>query len=631
MTMTQEVRKFDAEVGKVLQLMIHSLYTNKDIFLRELISNASDACDKLRYESLSNPNLASQEELKIEIIIDKQNNQIIIRDNGIGMDKDDLIQNLGTIASSGTQKFLSNLQDKTSKESLQLIGQFGVGFYSAFMVASKITVYSTKAGQDQTYIWESEGNGEYLVSNSPEAKSRGTEIRLTMRDSEIEFLEKYKLQYITKTYSDHISFPIYLIDENDNSELVNSASALWMRPKAELTEEQYKEFYHHVSHSPDTPWVTLHNKAEGAVEYTSLLFIPNQKPFDLFHPDRKSRVKLYVKRVFITEDEPNLIPSYLRFLRGVVDSEDLPLNISRETFQHNTIIIKIRKSIVKRVLSTLKSKAEQEQDEYQKFWLNFGEVMKEGLCEGALEEKEQLLEVCRFYTTKSGDKLISLDHYIENMLDGQENIYFLTGNNLEDLRKNPQLEGFIKRDIEVILLPDYVDDFWVNVINQYKNKELRSINTAGIDLESIKKLETSEDKKSEADSKAEQSDNNDLLIYIKKILADKVKEVKISKKLVDSPASLSIPEGAMNIRMEKYLIDQKQLSKKTAKILEINPNHPILTNIKSLLRTEGEVSRASDLVEIIFNQACLVAGETMDDPYIFTKKINELIVKAIAA
>ncbi|AIF81689.1 heat shock protein 90 [endosymbiont of Acanthamoeba sp. UWC8] len=628
--MSQEIRKFDAEVGKVLQLMIHSLYTNKDIFLRELISNASDACDKLRYESINNPAFATEDELKIEIIIEKQSGELVIRDNGIGMDKNDLIQNLGTIASSGTQKFLSNLQDKNSKEGLQLIGQFGVGFYSAFMVAKKVKVYSTKAGEDQTYVWESEGSGEYSISPSVEPKSRGTEIRLTIQDSDIEYLEKYKLQYIIKTYSDHISFPIYLVDENANSELVNSASALWTRSKGEISEEQYKEFYHHVAHAPDTPWVTLHNKAEGAVEYTNLLYIPSQKPFDLFHPDRKGRVKLYVKRVFITEDEPNLIPSYLRFLRGVIDSEDLPLNISRETFQHNQIITKIRKSIVKRVLSTLKTKAEQEKEEYKKFWLNFGEVMKEGLCEGALEEKEQLLEACRFYTTRSGENLISLDEYINNMLDGQEHIYFLTGISLEDLRKNPQLEGFAKRDIEVILLPDYVDDFWVNVINQYKNKELRSINTAGIDLDSIKKIEASQEEKTpDAEDSSAQANDEELVTYIKSVLTDRVKEVKISKKLVDSPSCLAIPEGAMNIRMEKYLIDQKQLSKKTAKILEINPNHPILINIKKLLGSEG--NKAADLVEIIFNQACLIAGEAMDDPYAFTKKINELIAKAVSA
>jgi molecular chaperone HtpG len=625
--MAQEVRKFDAEVGKVLQLMIHSLYTNKDIFLRELISNASDACDKFRYESIQNSDYQTEEALKIEVELNKDAKQIVIRDNGIGMDKEDLIRNLGTIASSGTQKFISQLKEKENAANLQLIGQFGVGFYSAFMIASKVEVISTKMGSNQTYIWASEGLGEYSINEYNESRNRGTEIRLTIKDSDVEYLEKYKIKHIIKTYSDHVSFPIYL-KEGDNSELINSASAIWMRPKTEISEEQYKEFYHHVSHSPDNPWITLHNKAEGAVEYTSLLYIPSQKPFDLFHPDRKGRVKLYVKRVFITEDEPNLIPAYLRFLRGVVDSEDLPLNISRETFQHNQVIAKIRKSIVKRILSTLKTKAEQEPNEYKKFWLNFGEVMKEGLCEGALEEKEQLLEVCRFYTSKSGDELISLDQYIDNMLDGQDQIYFATGDSLEGLRKNPQLEGFVKRDIEVILLPEYVDDFWVNVINQYKNKEFCSITRSGIDLDAIKKLEASS--KEEDTSKEEENDES-LISYIKQVLGDKIKDVRISKKLVDSPACLAIPEGAMNIRMEKYLIDQKQLTKKTAKILEINPKHPILTQIKKLLNSEKSNDSTADLVDIIFNQACLIAGEEMNDPYLFTKKVNELINKAIAA
>lgn len=616
---TIEKRTFDAEVGKVLQLMIHALYTNKDIFLRELISNASDACDKLKYVALQDPSLAS--ELSISVKIDPENKKITITDTGIGMTKEEMIENLGTVARSGTQRFMANLKDSNP---VDLIGQFGVGFYSAYMVAEKVIVESTKAGTNETHIWESDGQEGYTVTKSSETLPCGTRITLLLKQDEHEFLEKYRIQHIIKTYSDHISFPITLIDADGNAELINKASALWIRSKSEITENEYNEFYHHISHSPDIPWLTLHHKAEGAVEYTSLLYIPSAKPYDLFHPDRQSRVKLYVKRVFITENESSLIPPYLRFLQGVVDSEDLPLNISRETLQNNQLLSKIKQSIVKKILSTLKDKAKNDRTEYEKFWNSFGEVMKEGLCEGVLPEKDQLLEVCYFKTNKSGDNFISLDEYIANMPDGQEDIFYLNGDTIANLSSNPALEGFNKRDIEVILLSDHVDDFWINIITQYKNKTLKSIASSNIDLNSIKQLKDDEQK-----SESTNEDPTQLIEYLKKVLGSKVKDVIVSGKLVESPSALSVTDGAMNIRMEKFLIAQKQLKQSSAKILEINLAHPILSKISNDLKYGSADSYTEQLAQLIFHQACLIAGEGLEDPSSFVKNINSLLVKSI--
>ncbi len=622
-TSTPQTKPFAAEVGKVLQLMIHSLYTNKPIFLRELISNASDACDKLRYEALQNSALA-EEELQIRVEINKQNNTISVIDNGIGMSREDLVQNLGTVARSGTQRFLESLS--TDSNNVNLIGQFGVGFYSAFMVADRVIVYSTKAGSNETYKWESDGQSDYTIAECDENLPRGTKVVLHLKPEESEFLEHYRLHHIIKTYSDHISFPITLDDGQGQADVVNMASALWARPKAEITEEQYNEFYHYVAHSPDTPWLRAHYRAEGAaVEYTCLLYIPSVRPFDLFNPDRKGRVKLYIKKVFISEDTSGLLPAYLRFVRGVIDSEDLPLNISRETLQHSTGVYKIRKSLVKKILGMLKQRAESDAADYRKFWDNFGEVMKEGLCEGALEEKEQLLEVCRFYSSRTENELVSLDQYIDRMAEGQDQIFYLNGDNIDTLRHSPQLEGFMRRNIEVLLLTDHVDDFWVNVINQYKNKELCSITKSGIDLDAICK-----------DSDVAQSQEptegpQEVISYFKTILGNKVSDVKASSKLVDSPACLAIAEGAMNIRMEKFLVAQKQLSKNTAKILEINLRHPILVRIATDV-AQGETNEQTQrLAHIVFNQACIIAGEDMEDPYQFTKEVNDLITKALAA
>ncbi len=615
--MSNKHHSFNAAVGRVLQLMIHSIYTNKEIFLRELISNASDACDKLRYIAIENPDLLGADELQIQVKVDRE--KIIVTDNGIGMNEEELVENLGTIANSGTKKFFEEIGDKKELD-VSLIGQFGVGFYSGFIVADKIKVYSTKAGSDKTFVWASGGYDGFEVSEHNEKLPRGTKIELYIKSSEVEFLEKFRLQHIIRTYSDHLTFPVDLIDRDGKSEIINRGTALWLRPKSEVSEKEYKEFYKYVANAPDEPALVLHNKLEGNISYSSLLFIPGHKPYDLFHPDRKTRVKLYIKRVFITEDSAMLIPSYLRFIRGVVDSDDLPLNISREVLQSNSLVHKIRGSIVKRVLLELKKTAEKEPNDFIKFWNNFGEVMKEGLCEHGLGEKEELLEVCRFYTTKSDDDMISIDQYIDNMIDGQEEIFFITGENLETLRKSPQLEGFIKRDIEVLLLKDPVDDFWVHVINTYKNKRLKSVNRMDIDLDQVKNLNSEENHDEQPEISYEQ-----LIEYVKSVLDKRVKDVRISSKLIDSPACLVLPEGAMNVRMERLLIEQKQLNRRTTKILEINPKHKIVQTIADAIKSCTTGDRTADLVEIIFYEACLTEGEIIENPCDFVNKINKIL------
>ncbi|MBY0580605.1 MAG: molecular chaperone HtpG [Rickettsiales bacterium] len=622
----KQIKKFDAEIGKVLNLMINSLYTNKEIFLRELISNASDACDKLRYQIIDNPELIENgnNELKISIQLDKDNKLIIISDNGIGMNKEDLINNLGTIASSGTQKFIEQFGD-SKKNNLNLIGQFGVGFYSAFMVSESITVLTSKAGEKEVYEWHSDGKGEYSIENSSQEHKGGTKITLKIKDSELEFLESHRIRHIIRTYSDHVAFPIELIGEDNKSEIINKASAIWTRNVSEVTQKEYEEFFNHVSHFPGKPWLTLHNKAEGVVEYTNLLFIPDTKPFDLFHPDRKTRVKLYIKRVFISEEGNDLIPPYLRFLRGVVDSEDLPLNISRETLQHNKVLHKIKSSIVKKVLGSLKTKAETDPEEYMKFWKNFSEVLKEGLCESTLEEKKQLLEICRFNSTSSKDELISLDQYLERMIKGQNEIYFLNGDNIESSRNHPQLEGFKKRGIEVLLLNDHVDNFWVNVVHQYKDKDFKSITNEKIDLNKLKNTEEEKD-----DDKNKSQESSKLIEFVKEILKDRVKDVVISSKLVSSPACISTMEGGMNPRMEKFLMEQNQLNVKSARIFEINPNHSIFKKINdSLSNSKDDNELNSDMIEVVYGQACLIEGDSIENPSNFALKLNSLLERVI--
>ncbi len=628
-----ETHTFSAEISKVLQLMIHSLYTNKDIFLRELISNASDACDKLRYRGLTEPELMEGEgELCITIRCNPDEHYIEVTDNGIGMNREDMVEHLGTIARSGTLDFISGLASGGGKD-MNLIGQFGVGFYSSFMVAERVVVLSRKAGESQAYRWESEGKGEYTVEPESGEHARGTTVRLYLMKEHKAYLDSFRLSHIIRTYSDHIAFPIWLDKGEGEPERVNDGSALWTRGKSEISDEQYKEFYHHVAHSPDEPWLTLHNKAEGTLAYTNLLFVPSIKPFDLFHPERRARVKLYVKRVFITDESVELVPPYLRFLRGIIDSEDLPLNVSRETLQDNPLLKKIEASITSKVLSELKKKAEKDPEGFLGFWQNFGAVVKEGLCE-ANSPREKILEVCRFYST-SFDGLTSMEEVASRMKEGQTDIYYLTGDDVETLRHSPMLEGFKKRGVEVLLFADHVDDFWVNVVNNYQGKPLKSITRANIDLDSFAPLEedadTPAEKKDEATRKSDSDSIAALISIMKTVFGGEVRDVRTTSKLADTPACLAVEEGDIDLRMERFLVEHKQLRQKTAKILEINPHHPLVKTLAKLSAEAPEGEEVRDISLLLLDQARIVEGEPIQDAAAFAARFSRYVQKGLTS
>ena len=613
-------KQFTAEVGKVLDLMINSLYTNKDIFLRELISNASDACDKIRYMSQTDASLMKDDpDLKIKLSIDKNSNLLIIEDTGIGMNEEDMNKYLGTIAHSGTQHFLDHMSGDNKKDN-KLIGQFGVGFYSAYLVASRVDVISRKATESSSYIWSSDGKEGYNVEESKENIKRGTRIILHIKDDAKEYLDEFRVKHIVKSYSDHISVPIYFIDDQKNEVQVNSSSAIWLQNKDMITPEQYSEFYRNIGYMSDDPWITLHNKNEGIVEFINLLFIPSSKTFDLFHPDRKRRVKLYIKRVFITDENIDIIPHYLRFIRGIVDAQDLSLNISRETLQQNPVIEKIKNSITKKIISELKKKKKSLPEEYEKFWSNFGAVMKEGLCEPhALQD--DLLDSCIFYSAKK-DKLIDLNEYVENMQSGQQQIYYISGDNVAKLKHSPQIEGLLSKDIDVLLFSDSVDDFWVNVVNKYKDIELKSATRDDVNIQDNLDNKKEEEKKEDA----KDITHGDLIKFFKDTLKEKVKDIKISKKLTSSPVCLAVAAGDMDIRMERFLLEQKQLKQGSTKILELNPDHPLIQRIDTAIKS-GKNEGYSDLVSVLFAQACLIEGEPIDDVYDVAKKMNSILMK----
>ncbi len=632
--MTNEQQfNFDVEVGKVLNLMINSLYTNKDVALRELISNAADACDKLRYLSSQNSEiLKADDELRISITTNKAKKQLIIRDNGIGMNREDLIQNLGTIARSGTENFVKSMTGDKQKD-VQLIGQFGVGFYSSFMIADKVEVLSRKFDSDKVFKWISSGSANFTIEEVEENLDRGTKIILHLKEEADDFLDRFHIKHVVQTYSDHINFKIEFIPENLEAgakiETLNSASALWTRPKEEITPEQYQNFFKHISHLPSEPFMTIHNKIEGMVSYTNLLFIPSMKPFDLFHPDRKTSVKLYVKKVFISE-ELNLVPANMRFLRGLIDCDDLPLNISRENLQHSLVLEKIRKSIVSKVLSELKKKANENEEEYLKFWNNFGAVLKEGLCESS-EFREKIFEISRFYSSKSPDKLITLAEYLDRVKPSQDKIYFLTGETVQKIKSSPQLEAFLEKDVEVLFLTDAVDEFWVTVALPYKEKEFQSINRHDVDLENVDKKpeepkEEDENKVPEASMKdATLAEFEGLINFIKETLGDKIKDVRISKKLTGSPVCLAVDAGSMDIRLERFLLEQKQIQAGTAKILEINPTNKIMKSLNEKYLNEAQKDEARDTINTLLDLACIIEDEPIKDAKDFSRRLQSLM------
>ena len=619
--MAEEKLSFQAEVAKLLDIVVHSLYSNKEIFLRELISNASDACDKLRYQALTDAAILQGDgEFRIRLVPDKGSRTLSIIDNGIGMSRDELVENLGTIAKSGTAAFIDSVK-KDAKGDVSQIGQFGVGFYSAFMVADEVEVISRKAGEERGWSWRSDGRGEFTISEAPDAK-RGAEIRLHLKEAEDEFLDPHRLRTIVKTYSDHIALPVVL-EEDGKDETINSASALWTRSKSEVTPEQYREFYHHVAHAFDEPWATLHYKAEGAIEYTSLLFIPKSKPFDLFNPERKQHVKLYVNRVFITENADELLPPYLRFLRGVVDSHDLPLNVSREMLQHNPILAKIRAGLVKKVLGEIKRKAQAEDGDYATFWDSFGAVLKEGLYED-FERKTDILDLCRFKTTTGGDELVSLATYIGRMKEGQDAVYYITGDDLGRLKQSPQLEGFAAKGIEVLLLTDPIDEFWPASVGAYQDKKLRSVAQGAADLSAVKSDEKADDARKPA---ADAAGLDALIAAAKLALGDAVKDVRGSDRLTESPVCLVADEGDMGIHLERLLRQHQQGAGEAPRILELNPRHALIRSLADKAKQDG--ASLADSVWLLFDQARIMEGETPSDPQAFARRLSAALEKGL--
>jgi molecular chaperone HtpG len=618
--MTQETRSFQAEVSRLLDIVAHSLYSEKEIFLRELISNASDACDRLRYASLTEPALAEGDsEYRVVLTPDKAARTLTVADNGIGMNRGELIENLGTIARSGTAAFVGQLSGDARKD-MTLIGQFGVGFYSAFMVAENVEVLSRKAGESEGWRWVSDGKGEFMIEPFPEA-ARGAKIVVHLREGEDEYLDPTRLRRIVTTYSDHIGLPIVL-NAAGKEETINTASALWTRPRSEISEEQYREFYHHVGHSFDDPWLTLHNKAEGILEYTSLLFVPSTKPFDLFDPERKSRLKLYVRRVFITDEGTGLLPPYLRFLRGIVDSEDLPLNVSREMLQSNPMAARIRQQLTKRVLSELAKKASDAADEYAKFWDNFGAVLKEGLYEDR-EHRDELLGLARFRSTVH-DKLVSLDEYLAEMRPGQDAIYTIHGESLDVLKRSPQLEGFRARGVAVLLMTDPIDEFWIPAIGAYKEKPLRSATRGGVDLDKIAPPEDREEKRSEPPARLAS-----LIAIFKLALGDAVKDVRSSDRLTDSAVCLVADEGDMDMHLERLLKQHKQLDTTSKRILELNPQHKLIERLAAIVGEAGASDQLSEFAWLLLDQARIVEGEQLPDPPAFARRLATLLERGL--
>ena len=624
--MSEEKRSFEAEVSKLLDIVVHSLYSNKEIFLRELISNASDSCDKLRYAALTDQKLLDDggSEFSIHIAVDKENRTLTISDNGIGMNKDDLVENLGTIAKSGTSEFMSSLTGDSSKD-VSLIGQFGVGFYSSFMVAEKVEVYARKAGENQGWLWVSDGRGSYTINETNDV-GRGAKIILHLRKEGDEYLEAVRLKTVVTTYSDHVALPVILAaipgEEGSEEETLNSASALWTRPKNEITEEQYIEFYHHVAHGYDEPWHTLHFRAEGAIEYTSLLYLPSNPPFDLFEPSRKSSVKLYVNRVFIADDLEGLLPPYLRFVKGVVDSPDLPLNVSREMLQDNPQLKKIQKGLVSKLLKELKERSKNA-EEYNAFWSNFGSVLKEGLYED-FERRDEILELSRFRTS-SGEEWRSLKDYVSSFKEGQDAIYYITGSDVAALKRSPQLEGYIAKGVEVILLTDPVDEFWVTSVGIYDKRPFRSASQSADDLDAIAKNKSDTASDEKKDNEETQTDIDALIVSMQKSLGEIVKEVRVSNRLTESAVCLVGEQGGMSLHLERMLKQHGQGDGLTKpRILEINPTHAL---IQKLAGQSDEI--IGETAHLLLDQARIVEGESLPDPIAFAQRLSKAMERGL--
>ncbi len=621
-----ETRGFETEVNQLLDLMIHSLYSNKDIFLRELISNASDACDRLRFSAISDASLYEEDiELKIKVSYDKAQRTITVSDNGIGMSRDEVIEHIGTIAKSGTRAFLDSITGD-EKNDAKLIGQFGVGFYSSFIVADEVTLRTRKAGEPAAsgVEWVSQGKGEYRISDYEKA-GRGTEIVLKLREGEDEFLNDWKLRSIITSYSDHIDFPVIMdkaIEAEEEGgetkveeETVNQASALWTRPRSEINEDEYREFYKHVAHDFEDPLEWSHNRVEGTTEYTSLLYIPARAPFDLYDRESRHGIKLYVQRVFIMEDTEKLMPRYLRFVRGLIDSNDLPLNVSREILQGSKVVDHIRNGSVKKVLGMLEKMAKNDPDKYQKFWKEFGRVLKEGPAED-FANREKIAGLLRFASTHNDDdaQTVTLDDYVARMQEGQDKIYYIAADTHAAAKKSPHLEIFRKKGIEVLLLSDRVDEWLTAHLMEYQDKKLQSVAKGELDL--------SDDEESEKELEEKAKSSEKLIKRMQDALQDRVESVRVTNRLTDSPACLVLNEQDMAMHMQRILKEAGHDLPSSKPILEINPDHPLVQK----LGKEKSKKKFADWSDILFDQAMLAEGGQLEDPAGFVAKLNAMLV-----
>lgn len=627
--MTVETRKetlgFQTEVKQLLHLMIHSLYSNKEIFLRELISNASDAEDKLRFAALNDDSLYENDpELKIRLDYDAEANTVTVADNGIGMGRDDVIQNLGTIAKSGTAEFLKQLSGDEKKDS-RLIGQFGVGFYSSFIVADKVEVYTRRAGapKEEGVRWESGGDGEFTIENLP-LEERGTRIVLHLKKEEKEFADGWRLRSLVKKYSDHISFPVVMKAESEeddkkgDDETINDATALWTLPRSEVKDEEYTEFYKHIAHDFEDPLSWSHNKVEGKLDYTSLLYIPKRAPFDLYNREAPRGLKLYIQRVFIMDDAEQFLPLYLRFTKGVIDSSDLSLNVSREILQNDSTVDSIRTGLTKRVLDMLSKLAKKQPEDYQSFWDEFGSVLKEGPAED-FSNREKIAGLLRFASTHSGDSVqnVALDDYIRRMKDGQKKLYYITSDSFMAAKSSPHLEVFRKKGIEVLILSDRIDEWMMGYLSEYDGKKFEDVARGELDLGEV---ETEEDKKHQEEATKE---HQGLLERIQKVLDDRIQEVRVTNRLTDSPACLVVGQFDMGAQMKKIMEAAGQKVPDAKPIFEINVEHPL---VQRLEQEQGE-ERFRELSAVLLDQATLASGEQLKDPGAYVSRLNRLLLE----
>lgn len=608
----KEKKQFGAKINKILNLVINSVYTNKEIFLREIISNSSDACEKLRYEKTFNRSIkCSPDNCLIAISVNRAQHTISISDNGIGMNKQDLIDNLGVIAKSGTENFLNKMQDQ--KNNPKLIGHFGIGFYSVFMVSDEVTVISKKVGDTDSFFWYSDGKNGYSVGKYNKKTEFGTKIILKIKVSEERFLDSGIIKSNVMMYSNHIPWPIKLIDSTGVESYINVKQALWTFNPKDISDSEYHNFYNNVINMQGTPWLVVHNKIEGIIEYTNLLFIP-EKRNNAFLSNKNSSIKLYNNRVLVSKNYKGLVPDYLRFVIGIVDSKDLKLNMNREIVQNNRMVNIMKRSLTRKLLESLKSHLEKNSHEYDNFTNNFGDIIKEGLYNNLVEhEKEIILDISKFYSTKI-NKMTTLNGYLSRMKEGQKEIYILNGNSIESMKKSPQLEIFRKRNIEVLLLKDYIDNFWINSTYHYKNVFFKSICNHNIDLKDKNEVKTDTVHL-----------NNSLIKFIKLVLKEKVFDVVVSRKLTSSPSCISISGGNVNIRMEKILLHQDKNYPRIKKIFEINPNHVILQKISKHLEEKNKQSICSEIIKILYNQSILVEGGDIDHPQQFSDSLNKIM------